>query len=86
MEYNNLFGAKITVCLLYNHAHLLESLLASIQQQTLTGYDILVSDDCSTDATWPLLQRWPRRSAHPSHPHAAESGYARQRQFRRGAD
>ena len=58
MEYNNLFGAKITVCLLtYNHAHLLESTLASIQQQTLTGYDILVSDDCSTDATWPLLQR-----------------------------
>lgn len=51
-------GQKITVCLLtYNHAHLLESTLASIQHQTLTGYDIIVSDDCSTDATWPLLQR-----------------------------
>ena len=51
-------GEKISVCLLtYNHAHLLESTLASIQQQTLTGYDIIVSDDCSTDGTWPLLQQ-----------------------------
>lgn len=49
MEDNNLLGAKISVCLLtYNHAHLLESTLASIQQQTLNGYDIIVSDDCST--------------------------------------
>ena len=51
-------GQKISVCLLtYNHAHLLESTLASIQQQSLTGYEIIVSDDCSTDGTWALLQR-----------------------------
>lgn len=58
MQDNSLLGSKITVCLLtYNYSHLLESTLASIQQQTLTGYDIIVSDDCSTDDTWPLLQR-----------------------------
>lgn len=51
-------GNQVSVCLLtYNHAHLLESTLASIQQQTLTGYEIIVSDDCSTDGTWSLLQR-----------------------------
>lgn len=51
-------GKKISVCLLtYNHAHLIESTLASIQQQTLSGYEIIVSDDCSTDNTWDILQR-----------------------------
>lgn len=51
-------GEKISVCLLtYNHAHLIESTLASIQNQTTDGYEIIVSDDCSTDDTWPILQR-----------------------------
>lgn len=51
-------GKLITVCLLcYNHAHLIESTLASIQNQTLAGYEIIVSDDCSTDDTWAILQR-----------------------------
>jgi glycosyltransferase involved in cell wall biosynthesis len=51
-------GHQITVCLLtYNHAHLIESTLASIQQQTLSGYEIIVSDDCSTDDTWAILRR-----------------------------
>lgn len=51
-------GQKIAVCLLtYNHAHLIESTLDSILRQTLTGYEIIVSDDCSTDNTWEILQR-----------------------------
>lgn len=51
-------GQKISVCLLsYNHAHLIESTLASIQNQTIDGYEIIVSDDCSTDDTWAILQR-----------------------------
>ncbi len=55
---NQNLGQKISVCLLtYNHAHLIESTLASIQQQTLSGYEIIVSDDCSTDDTWSVLQR-----------------------------
>lgn len=51
-------GKKIVVCLLtYNHAHLIESTLISIQQQTLKDYEIIVSDDCSSDDTWEILQR-----------------------------
>ncbi|RUQ32310.1 MAG: glycosyltransferase [Candidatus Competibacteraceae bacterium] len=51
-------GSLISVCLLtYNHAHLIESTLDSILRQTLTGYEIIVSDDCSTDNTWEILQR-----------------------------
>lgn len=51
-------GRSISVCLLtYNHVHLLETTLASIQQQSLTDYEIIVSDDHSTDGTWELIQR-----------------------------
>jgi glycosyltransferase involved in cell wall biosynthesis len=46
-------GAKISVCLLtYNHVKVIESTLRSILDQTITGYEIIVSDDCSTDGTW----------------------------------
>lgn len=46
-------GAQISVCLLtYNHVEVIESTLKSILDQTITGYEILVSDDCSTDGTW----------------------------------
>lgn len=51
-------GQKIAVCLLtYNHAHLIESTIDSIIRQTISGYEIIVSDDCSTDDTWAILQR-----------------------------
>jgi len=46
-------GEKITVCLLtYNHVNVIESTLRSILDQTIAGYEIIVSDDCSTDGTW----------------------------------
>jgi len=46
-------GANISVCLLtYNHAHIIESTLRSIREQSVAGYEIIVSDDCSTDGTW----------------------------------
>lgn len=46
-------GQKISVCLLaYNHVDVIESTLASILDQTVTGYEVIVSDDCSTDGTW----------------------------------
>lgn len=46
-------GQKISVCLLaYNHAEVIESTLASILDQTVGGYEVIVSDDCSTDGTW----------------------------------
>lgn len=46
-------GEKISVCLLtYNHAEVIESTLRSILDQSITGYEVIVSDDCSTDGTW----------------------------------
>jgi len=46
-------GEKISACLLtYNHANVIDSTLASILDQTITGYEVIVSDDCSTDGTW----------------------------------
>lgn len=50
-------GGKIAVCLLtYNHAEVVESTLATILDQTLTGYEVIVSDDCSSDGTWERIQ------------------------------
>lgn len=49
-------GTKISVCLLtYNHVEVIESTLATILNQTVAGYEVIVSDDCSTDGTWELL-------------------------------
>jgi len=46
-------GEKICVCLLtYNHVNVVESTLRSILDQTINGYEVIVSDDCSTDGTW----------------------------------
>jgi glycosyltransferase involved in cell wall biosynthesis len=48
---------NISVCLLaYNHVHIIESTLNSILKQTLSNYEIIVSDDCSSDGTWEKIQ------------------------------
>ena len=45
--------SNISVCLLaFNHAHTIESTIKSILGQSLSDYEIIVSDDCSTDGTW----------------------------------
>lgn len=50
-------GKKIAVCLLaFNHKYLIESTLESVLAQTITDCEIIVSDDCSTDGTWEVLQ------------------------------
>lgn len=50
---NTCVGEKVSVCLLtYNHVEVIESTLGSILNQTITGYEVIVSDDCSTDGTW----------------------------------
>ena len=50
---SNNIGEKISVCLLaYNHVDVIESTLRSILDQTITGYEVIVCDDCSTDGTW----------------------------------
>lgn len=50
-------GRDISVCLLtYNHGHMIERTLASVLEQTLSDHEIIISDDCSTDDTWAILQ------------------------------
>jgi glycosyltransferase involved in cell wall biosynthesis len=46
-------GEKISACLLtFNNIQVIESTLLSILDQTVSGYEVIVSDDCSTDGTW----------------------------------
>lgn len=50
---NASIGEQISVCLLtYNHADVIESTLQSILDQSVHGYEVIVSDDCSSDTTW----------------------------------
>jgi glycosyltransferase involved in cell wall biosynthesis len=57
-------GAKVSVCLLaYNHVGLIESTVRSILDQTLSDYEVLVSDDCSSDGTWERIQVLAREDA-----------------------
>ena len=48
---------KISVCVLvYNHANVIESTLQTILDQSLEGFELVVSDDCSNDGTWEVLE------------------------------
>ncbi|MHB0981554.1 MAG: glycosyltransferase family 2 protein, partial [Thermoleophilia bacterium] len=50
---NGTQGERISVCLLtYNHVEVIESTLRSVPDQSISGYEVIVSDDCSTDGTW----------------------------------
>lgn len=49
-------GGALTACLLtYNHVGSVGSTLDSVLEQTLPGFELIVSDDCSTDGTWELI-------------------------------
>lgn len=51
-------GDPVSVCLLvYNHVGVLESTLDSVLAQSLTGFELIVSDDNSTDGSWELVRR-----------------------------
>jgi glycosyltransferase involved in cell wall biosynthesis len=53
---------KITVLIpTYNRAHLLKECLSSVLNQTHKNFEIIVSDNCSTDNTWDLLKRYKRK-------------------------
>ena len=48
---------KVSICVLsYNHAHMLGRVLESILAQTYREFELIVSDDCSTDGSWDLIQ------------------------------
>ena len=59
-----LTGEQLSVCLLtYDHAAIVESTLDSVLRQTLAGYELIISDDSSSDGTWEVVSRWAAR--HP---------------------
>jgi glycosyltransferase involved in cell wall biosynthesis len=45
------------ILLVYNHAHTVEEALRSLLVQSMPPDEIIVSDDCSTDGSWKVLQR-----------------------------
>jgi glycosyltransferase involved in cell wall biosynthesis len=47
----------ISVCLLvYNHAALVQSSVESVLAQDFRDFELILSDDCSTDGSWDVLQ------------------------------
>lgn len=57
-------GEKISVCLLtFNHANVIRSTLESVLLQSIDGYEVVVSDDCSTDGTWEIILEFSRRDS-----------------------
>ncbi|MEK8049887.1 glycosyltransferase family A protein [Ideonella sp. DXS22W] len=57
-------GSNISVCLLtYNHVHLIRSTVASILEQNLPRFELIISDDCSTDGTWECILEMAARDA-----------------------
>lgn len=57
-------GVDISVCLLtYNHGHMIEDTVSSILDQSLCDYEIIISDDCSTDDTWDRLEEIARQDS-----------------------
>jgi glycosyltransferase involved in cell wall biosynthesis len=51
----------ISVCLLaYNHVRTLREAILSVLAQDWTDFELIVSDDCSTDDTWQLLEELAR--------------------------
>jgi glycosyltransferase involved in cell wall biosynthesis len=47
---------NISVCLLvYNHDHLLSAVIDSILRQTYINYELIISDDCSSDNSWNVI-------------------------------
>src|SRR4051812_11339933 len=47
-----------SLCLLtYNHGHVIREVLESILAQSYQDFELIVSDDCSNDTTWEVVQK-----------------------------
>jgi glycosyltransferase involved in cell wall biosynthesis len=54
----------ISVCLLtYNHLAIVRATIESVLAQTFGDFELILSDDCSTDDTWLLLQELAARDS-----------------------
>ena len=50
---------KLSVCLLvYNHGHSLDKVITSILEQTISSFEFVISDDCSTDNSWHIIEKY----------------------------
>lgn len=54
--------SDISVCLLvFNHAHVLGDVIQSIQKQTFVNFELIISDDNSTDNSYDVIKRFAER-------------------------
>lgn len=54
-----LFQKTLVTIVSYNHGHLIEDALKKIPSEKQRDYDVLVSDDCSTDNSWNTIKKFP---------------------------
>lgn len=45
----------------YNAERYIERTIQSILKQTLTDFELIIIDDCSTDSTWSIIQRYAKK-------------------------
>lgn len=59
---NNVQKARVSVCLpVYNGEKFLSEAIESILAQTFTDFELLLSDDCSTDSSYEIMEKYARR-------------------------
>lgn len=46
------------ICLCYNHANFVEQALDSVLSQSYTNIELLIADDCSTDNSKEVINKW----------------------------
>ncbi len=54
--------AVTVIALCYNHAKFLIECLESIQKQTFQDFDLIITDDCSTDDSPALIEVWIKKN------------------------
>lgn len=59
------------ICLCYNHADFVEETLNSVLKQTYPNIELLIADDCSTDASKSVITNW--LTNHPEIPFVANT-------------